>query len=436
MTNMNNAKIKYINFVIFIFVSAYTFALSPVSDDQLGIIAGVNSLLIQRAVAFRQATQVASGKRSGVYVYSSKSIKTYLQQPQKLAARLALLGLNDIYLGITQAALNGSDAVSLDWIKTFNATAHSYNLKVYALRFSNLNMYVDSTLVISDANLITSYNQNVDAIQRFDGASADLEPHTLKEGNTPSGLSIFWDSTNNYGIGNSNDLLLKKTLNILTLAKTKLATLPLNEAIIYNYQDNVNNGNLKYGASSQFLTSCESVILMAYSNSYTTIWNRGEVVLDATTTLESVTICMKTSLDTTGGGADNTSLQPQGWNSLIESILSLNAQASTYKSWRGFGFFEFEGLEQMWLSGVSTDIKRLDNNNVSCIIKDNTIIVKGLLKNDMLAVYDLTAKIIYQSRCSGEDLKININDIITGYYFISIRRDQASIHKTIQISKI
>jgi hypothetical protein len=323
-------------------------------DTLLAQMAGISYDLMDEAIRFRSALQKNKTYRSGVYVYDSKSITTFKNHPEQLAARIALLGIKEIYLSISKTAIDGSDTNKYGWLKKFNRTAHQYGLIVNALRLESYNHFVSDDLIREECERIVNYNNIVASTERFDAVSADWEPHVLtKNGNdTPGELTYFWDSNTNYGIGKANDKLLQRTLEMLHLAKQNLNGLPVNEAIHYMYQNNFNAGLLSYGSTLQFLNECDFVSVMCYTNTKEAIRQRSITPLDnAQAKPQSVSICIKTSLNTYSDGGDtSTSLQPKGWEYLLESLAYFYNQAASQNAFRGIDFFEYEGLEKMWWS--------------------------------------------------------------------------------------
>lgn len=320
-------------------------------DSALIIDGYITDQMYNKAVVFRNAAHTNSNPLS-VYVYQARSVAKYRDNPEKLAARLLILGFSDIYLSATNNMLNGLDTDFYEWTRRFNATIHTYGAKVHALRFSGTGLFVNPDKITEDAQSIHSFNNRVADKEQFDAATADLEPHMLSEGgpDTPKELEVFWDSTNGYGIGNSNDILLGKTLEILSLARQQLEDMPLSEAIGFFWQSRYNDGLLSQGSTKDFLESCNPLIVMSYHNTKEGIWNRSVPVLeDAKNEKESVFIGIKTSINTYGdNGDETTSLQPQGWAYLLESLEYLYKQSQSYPAYKGICIFEFEGLETMW----------------------------------------------------------------------------------------
>lgn len=312
---------------------------------------------IQRAKAFKQVLGIDKGYRSGAYVYTKRSIDDYMKEPEKLAARLAVLGFTDVYLG-SEKALSGEADDYMKWQRTFIREAHKYGLKVHALRLSSAKLYVSDMKILEDCNSVINYNYSVKKSDRFDGISADLEPHILKKGfiDYPKELTLVWDSKNNFGKGKDNGLLLKRTVEVMKLAKKELRPLPLSQALGFFFQPRVNNGLLEHGGADEFLQYCDQLIVMAYNYKPSRVFEMAEPILKAAEKSKnhpkSVSVCVKTSLGTVGDEGPVTSFQTHGWDYMIEAIKYLVEKGSTYPAFRGVDIFEFQGFEMMWNNKV------------------------------------------------------------------------------------
>jgi len=81
---------------------------------------------------------------------------------------------------------------------------------------------------------------------------------------------------------------------------------------------------------------------MAYRNSTEKIMLVCEPVFKACGKESSVSVCVKTATN----GEVSTSLQPNGWNALLETMSSL--RDSGYKCLKGLDVFQYDALETMW----------------------------------------------------------------------------------------
>lgn len=312
----------------------------------------ISDKMRQRAIAFKNViqTNAENGFRSSTYIYSSRTIKKYLDKPSELVSKLALLGFTDVYISFDKP---GTLYIDLGWYKKFNKLAHENNIKIHALSLSNLELYVSDAPIKTDIDWVNDYNNSVSDQEKFDGLSADLEPHILKINSTrrPAGLTLAWDSDNSYGIGKDNDLLLKRTVEVMSLAKKQMGSLTLNEAIGFFFQPRYDTGILSWGGAQQFLQYCDQVVVMAYNyQSKRVVEMATPILIAAADYPKSVSVAVKTSLNTMGDDGPLTSFQPQGWDSLITSLQYVVTECKKYNTFRGMDFFEFAGLEIMWES--------------------------------------------------------------------------------------
>ncbi len=105
--------------------------------------AGVTPAMLKRAAQFRTAIQSGGRFRSGVYVYGSRTVKDYAAEPEKLAARLALLGFTDVYLTCGSGAKSAAGP-ALAWRKTFIRAAHGHDMRVHAQTLERGRLFVDA----------------------------------------------------------------------------------------------------------------------------------------------------------------------------------------------------------------------------------------------------------------------------------------------------
>lgn len=314
--------------------------------------ADFTSSAIDRVKQFQATIHPTSSSKNGIYVYS-QTVSKYLNAPGKLAARIILSGFNEVYVSTPKSALCTINSANFQWMRTFISSLHAHQVKVFALLLSNPRLYANQDLLYEDSGNLEFYNKNVTDAERLDGIMADLEPHTLKQGaeQAPEGLDIYWNSDNHYGIGKENDELLKRTLTILQRASFELSPLILKESVSFLYQPKYNENLLSYGSTTQFLQHCESVHVMAYYNRAEVIWNRSLPLLENADKLYKnvVSVCVKVSVNTYGDeGNENTSLQPKGWDYLIETLSDIYSRGIRHPSFRGMDFFEYDGLELMF----------------------------------------------------------------------------------------
>jgi hypothetical protein len=321
-------------------------------------VADINEEMLIRAKQFKEAISTSNGYRSGVYIYQKRSYTDYEKKPVQLAARLALLGFTDVYLGMGRV-LSSGNRDELKWIENFNAHAHKYGMKVHILTLSSAKLWIENKRIFEDCNEIINYNYSNKKEFRFDGVSADLEPHIMKKGHIdrPKELLWEWHGTDNYGIGKDNDLLCKRMVEVMEKARKELGKeFELSQAQGFFIQGRYDKGELSWGSAHQLLKHCSSLIVMAYNFKPERVLEMARPSLEnAKDFPKSISVAIKTSLDTYGSEGPITSFQPQGWDYLINGIEYLIESGSKYSSFRGIDIFEFQGFEKIWDNSAVAD---------------------------------------------------------------------------------
>jgi hypothetical protein len=314
--------------------------------------------MLKRAAQFRTAIQTDGRFRSGVYVYSARSIKDYAGTPEKLAARIALLGFTDIYLSFGPKPSTPAEVTThMEWRRAFNHAAHTHGMRVYAQTLESNRLFVDNQAVIDDCAAVLAFNQAVSASERFDGISADMEPHAMQASSAdrPKELKLVWHGEKHTGPGRDNDLLLKRTVEVMDLARKVIGDLPLRQAVGFFFETSYDAGKVDNGSAAQFLKSCDALIVMAYNIKKERIWTMAQpTIRGAGKKNGSVTVCINTAFPRQGNDAqqtaeiNTTSLISLGWDGLLDTVNYIMSKGKSRRPFLGVDIFEFQGLERMW----------------------------------------------------------------------------------------
>ena len=310
-----------------------------ISYEECLKLAEVTDLMAAKAKAYSAASQNDDETLLNcVYVYNP-SVVQYKDAPEKLAARIALLGFKGVYLSPGGSRLTTADS----WLRTFISTCSDLNLAVYATYYEDPSVFVSESAASDCLNKVMLYNRSVNKKERFAGVSADLEPHTIK---TDIGLGWIWNTNEHNGIGKENDNLLKVTLDRLNFAKKKLhpSGLKLHEAIWCHYQEMFESGKVANGDIDQFVDACDWVSLMAYRNTTDKVWEISTPSMNACEKAECINICVKTATNDEA----STTLQPNGWNALLDTMRTLKERGMEYECFNGLDMFQYQALETMW----------------------------------------------------------------------------------------
>lgn len=227
------------------------------------------------------------------------------------------------------------------WLKTFISTCTDLGMEVYATYYEDKAVFLSEVGAESCLQKVISYNRSVKPEERFSGVSADLEPHTIK---SDIGLGWVWNTDSGNGAGGANENLLRTTVSRLAYAHKRLSVsgLKLQEAIWWKYQELYNAGRIAYGDVNQFLSVCDWVSVMAYCNSSEKILEVCQPIFKACGKAASVSVCVKTATN----DEISTSLQPNGWESLLQTMTTLKESGGDCL--KGLDVFQYDALETMW----------------------------------------------------------------------------------------
>lgn len=309
--------------------------------DEIVSAAELSAAQLERAEEFRKTVLDSLERtRNAVYVYT-KTVGDFSGEPEKLAARIALLGFRDVYLSPGKSLYTNPN----DWIRTFIRTLGKYGIKVHAQRLpvtgsGSAELLTSESGIDAEVGLVTGYNGLVEPDERFSGLNADIEVHTIK-----SGFAYSWDK------GAGSDSLLRMAQSALEYAKRKLESegLELSEAVAMSYDKYYNEGTFANGSSGHFLKSCDWVVLMDYYTKDSQIQRYAKASFDNATKNRSVSVALKVK----GTGSDAF----QNWEPLLASLRALFAESIDYRNangfapFRGLDFFTYEGLENLWFNG-------------------------------------------------------------------------------------
>jgi len=310
----------------------------------------ISNATILRAREIREKLN-SNGLRSGAYIYRRSMIYGEDNNVVKLAARLKLLGIYDVYLSIQREALENTNVDARNWLTNFMAAAHEMGLTVWAMRFEDPSHYNSTGVypnIDASLNTITTYNNSVNDNEKILAYSADYEPQMLSSGYTPwpSGLpntSSYQWSTLGYVTG-SNNTLLTITINMLKYLRSQIGNTPLHQAVNTAFSGNAPN----YGGANLFLEPCDYLVSMSYYATGAQIVNNTNATMTRaamTSKPKSVSVAIKPTINEHSG-----TINPRTWTNMMSIIDHIKTSYASQNVFRGVDFFEWEGLEQVWLT--------------------------------------------------------------------------------------
>ena len=326
---------KKITYSVFLFIYGFCMVLYGVS-------------LSDRQIERNQKKQNVSSL--GVYIYS-RSLEKYNTSKNEMLELCKEIGITEVYMSFSNKSFELDKSNYTKMLQEYIQLFHNNSIKVFALAYGEPDMIIDAEKMNRTTDNIIKYSSS--AKFKFDGVTADLEPHMLKKGSRWVGnTSIFWSKD---GYGSTNIQLLKLSLERLSSIRKRLnQKLLFSEAVSWIYFkkfapfiDRIDKNAISL-LNCYLSSGCDFITIMAYRDSPERVIKSAEYCLNSAKRAESVVVCVKTSIGTQGGGGKATSFYNMNRIELREAVCKISKTLGKSSSFRGIAFFEFSGLAAIW----------------------------------------------------------------------------------------
>jgi hypothetical protein len=302
-------------------------------------------LMLKKANFFKEKIQ-GNCKNLGVFI-SHVSYKLYNHRFNILAARCALLGINQAYLECDMKKMGKSEYA--ESIRNLISALRRRKIKVLAV-IKSPRLYASPGNIDDYLDKIISFNNGADsADEEFDGVLSDIRPDLMtgKSKKYTKGILYKW-SPYSFGKGRDNDMLMKDTFRMLKYLKGNISHgMELAQALAPEYEENFKKGYLTSGGVNEFLKDCNFVALFAFSSDRRDILDVSLNTLKSAKKKDSVLICVKTAVSQYGGADKDESLSWKSWFKFVKDLEYVSENASSCASFGGFIFYDYNGLERM-----------------------------------------------------------------------------------------
>lgn len=332
-------------------VLVYAFLFTPGAAGPLKF--SDNPELHKRAITLSEMT----GERTASIIYISEmTFERYLSAPETLASNCALAGIKDVILPFrTQLYLTYPEYAQalVKQIKGF----HERGISASAFLSDDISLLYRKNRIENIASAFSRFQKEADDdTARFDAVSLDILPDSLRTQNRTSGIPKSfpwrWNEKTGWGEGNSNDMLMKAALNCIGNARTFLSDTPLSATAKPSYFEDYKKNRLSCGSISDFLMSCEYLIIPAYSDNPETVLKLSTAALKECPADGGMAICLKTD-----GRAGAFSFAGMDWKLFRQAMKNIRDRAAAYKSFRGIIFSDYDGLEKILLNGLENNAR-------------------------------------------------------------------------------
>lgn len=302
-----------------------------------------NPELHRRAIALSAMT---GGKTAyGAYV-SATTFERYIAAPETLASNCAFAGIKEVILPFRTSLYLTYPEYAQALVKQIKSF-HERGISVSAFLSDDLSLFYRRNRLENIAVAFTKFQKEAeDETAKFDAISLDLQPDLLTAQNKsgiPKSFPWRWNEKSGWGEGNSNDMLMKAALNCLGDARIFFRDVPLSATVKPSYFEDYKKNRLSCGGISDFIISCEYLILMTYS----------DLALKECGTDEGMAVCIRT-----GGRIGSPSFAGMDWKLFCSSMKNIAEKASVHKSFRGIIFSDYDGLEKILLNGIDNVEKK------------------------------------------------------------------------------
>jgi len=277
-----------------------------------------------------------------VYVYTDTVLSW---DSEDLSNVIQNLGFDRVFLSTKYALLN-DDLIYTKKISDLIYSLHQKNIIVSGLFMTDPGVFFDRDMISRFLLSFLFYQSNQNSGRSFDELTFDIEPQLLTpENNYDSFQGYYWQGSDGYGIGSSNDILLGETQNILSSIDSEYNG-KISQTTTYFFHDKNLEGLTDYGSVNIFLDSVDEVIIMDYDNRLETIISRAESELKDSNDEKSITIALKSK----SSSLSTDSIYGFTYSEFLSLKDDLIDEFEEYDSFSGLAIFEFDSFYNLYIS--------------------------------------------------------------------------------------
>lgn len=302
--------------------------------------------LMRKKAEFFKARLEDKCKSLGVFI-TKESYKLYKHRFNILAARCALLGINQAYLECDKDKIGEAEYAGT--LRTLISALRRRKIKALAV-IKSPRLFADKDNIRHYLDKIKTFNNNANsADEEFDGIFADTRPDLMtgKNKEYTNGILYQW-SPYSFGKGKDNEMLMKETFSMLRALREHISSgMELGQAVSHSYEEEFQRGELTLGGVNEFLKLCDFVLVFSFSSDRRNIFDYSMNVLKAAKKKDGVLICIRTTVSLYGGADKEESLSWKSWFKFVKDLEYVADNSSAYKSFGGLIFYDYNGLEKI-----------------------------------------------------------------------------------------
>ncbi len=313
----------------------------------------LTELMKTRAEEFRAS--LAADPIRGT-ILSENDLMFFAGRPVLLTERLALLGMNRIYVMADSTAIFENESGAALEELVYAAANQKIGVEVVfpqgkfvQMRSGNVfqRKYGEERPLFAAAEAARKFNDSLEDDAKLAGVGVIAEMHTftLASPELPSNALYLWGDKS-YGIGHDNDVLMQQMLvDFAHFRKLAGPDLPLTLAIPAFYHERAVAGDLSCGKVADFLAIADRVAVIGYGSRPTEFLESVTSELASAGSEKRLLIGVNVAGHTSAHSAE---LRRRDWNDMAKIAAFLAGRARRYPAFDGLVLGPYKTLELLW----------------------------------------------------------------------------------------
>ncbi|MCP3968663.1 MAG: hypothetical protein GY750_20305 [Lentisphaerae bacterium] len=307
--------------------------------------------------------KLLSSNLSNSMVINNVTLENYRKIPYTLAQRLVLLGIKYVHIRFDMDIVKSKQKMNefKSILAAMNNNGITPNIMVsdalfYAAKTKEWDktpkywLYDHRHPMKKLLDAIAKFNtDNFDPKSKITGITIIFSPHYVNKRMTsyPTGTLYEW-TDKGYGKGNDNDKLAQTGILNLWELKKRLHNMRMVVIVPGFLERDVKAGKLSFGKTSDFLQFCDDVIIEIFVGKSLDKTRRYAVSsLKPVKTAGRVGIALRTVFVPYQSPLALKSFVDKDWNTLLRKTESLQKSFKKYKSFMGFTYDNYYGIERL-----------------------------------------------------------------------------------------
>lgn len=316
------------------------------------ILPAVTAELESRAAEFR--SEMAKNAAAGAFV-NGETLNFFAGMPDVLAERLAMLGINEVYVAYDGEFFADGSYQSVLGDLLMELKKHNISARL-AFKMSDTVWkrspnFIVRNLIDPKHDILEEIMDELNGFNRaypdapFTGVVFDMNVEAFSGHNlaVPGGQIYGWGE-NTFGIGRDNDMLMKDGFAILEKLKAGLPGIDIGCLFSSELNTFAQEGKLSVGKVSDFAAAADTLFIRVDASASAEIVRAAAALLPQSGDKQS-SLYLELAVH-----AENNrpALRRRSFRQFMTGLNAVNSGCGAYPEFRGMAFDSFAGLEDIW----------------------------------------------------------------------------------------